>query len=76
MTGISTTVIENTTYYDGSCSCRLTFGLIGWTSSFSNLLSLGALEQRSVETEGALPVDHTLTIKLVRAYKIKISFSL
>jgi len=45
------------------CSCWLTFGLTGWASSASNLPLLGALEQCSIETEGALLVDHTLTIK-------------
>jgi len=33
-------------------------------------------EQRSAEAEGALPVDHTSTIKSVRAYKTIINFSL
>jgi len=51
-------------------------GLTGWASSTSSLSPSGALEQHSVEIEGVLPVDHTLTIKSVRAYKIIISFSL
>jgi len=34
---------------------------------------LVALERDSVETEGALLVDHTPTIKLVRTYENKIS---
>jgi len=51
-------------------------GLTRWASSTSSLSPPGALEQRSVETEGALPVDHTPTIKSVRAYKIIIGFSL
>jgi len=51
-------------------------GLTGWASSASSLSLLGALEQRFAETKGALPVGHTPTIKLVRAYKIIISFSL
>jgi len=41
--------------------------LIGWASSASSLSPPGALEQRSVKTGRALPVDHTPTIKLVRA---------
>ena len=45
--------------------------LTGWTSFASSLSTPSTLEQRSVETEGALP-----TIKSVRAYKIIISFSL
>jgi len=32
---------------------RLTFGLIGWANSVSNLPPLGALEQRSAETKGS-----------------------
>jgi len=35
---------------------------------------LGALEQRSAEPEGTLPVNHTPPIKFVKAYKIIISF--
>jgi len=45
-------------------------------SSVSGLSPLGALEQRYAGTEGALPIDHTPTIKSVRAYKIIISFGL
>ena len=41
---------------------QLTCGLPAWVSSASNLPLLGALEQRFVGTEGALPVNHTLTI--------------
>ena len=55
---------------------RVDLGLTGWASFASSLSLLGALEQRSVETKRALPVDHTPTIKLVRTYKIIISFSL
>ena len=51
-------------------------GLTGLTSSASSMSPPNTLEQRSIETEGALPVDHTPTIKSVRAYKIIISFSL
>jgi len=61
-----------------------TFGIVlvgwprlDWTESFAFGLSpLGAVEQRFDGTEGALPVDHTLNIKSVRAYKIIINFSL
>jgi len=49
--------------------------LTGWTSSASSFSPLGALEQRSIEADGAVPVDHTLTIKSVRTYKIIINFS-
>ena len=34
---------------------------------------LGALERGTTGIEGALPIDHTPTIKLVRAYENKIS---
>jgi len=40
----------------------------GWASFAFSLSPLGALEQRSIETDGALLVDHTPTIKSVRAY--------
>jgi len=45
-------------------------------SFISNLSSFVVRECGSVMTERALPTDHTSTIKLVRAYKIIISFSL
>jgi len=44
--------------------------------SVSSLTPLDAMEQCSAGTEGALPVDHTSTIKSMRAYKIIIIFSL
>ena len=44
--------------------------LTGWASFGSNLSPHGSLEQRSAETERALLVDHTSTVKVVRAYKI------
>jgi len=50
--------------------------LTGWASSASSLSLLGPLEQRSTETNGALPIDQTSIIKSMRAYKIIISFSL
>ena len=56
------------------CSCQLTL-VKSSTSDLSPLESvlclLVALERGSVETEGALPIDHTPTIKLVRAYKTR-----
>ena len=58
------------------CYCYLTLGWTEWQAPLLDYLFLLHFEQRSAETEGALPVDHTLTIKLVRAYKIIISFSL
>ena len=39
-------------------------------SSASDLSHLAALERDSVGTEGALPVDKTLTIKSVRAFSM------
>ena len=49
------------------------------TSDLSPLESvlplLIALERGSLEIEGALPVDHTSTIKSVRAYKTREVFS-
>ena len=51
-------------------------GLTRWASSASIQSHLSALEQRSAEIEGVLPINHTPTIKLVRAHKIIISFSL
>jgi len=76
----SNTIVDGSSFIcptvGAKCSCRLTFGLTRWASSASNLPLFGALEQRSVETEGALPVDQTSTIKSVRAYEIIISFSL
>ena len=57
--------------YMCECSCRLTL-VLSSNSDLSSLESflhlLVALERGSVETEGALPVDHTSTIKSVRAY--------
>ena len=43
---------------------------IEWESSAFGLSSIGALKRCSTRTNGTLPVDHTLTIKLVRAFKL------
>jgi len=50
--------------------------LTGWRRSAFGLSPSSTLEQRPIETEKVLPIDHTPTIKSVRAYKIIISFSL
>ena len=47
---------------------------IEWVSSSSDLSPISALRCRSTGIKGALPVDHTLTIKSVRAFKISNQF--
>jgi len=74
--GGSITNVDEIKFYWAPCwAPNVLFGWpqLDWIeSSTSGLSPLGALEQRSTGTEGALPIDHTLTIKSMRAYKISI----
>jgi len=45
---------------------------IEWASSTFDLFPIGASKYRSSGTKGVLPVDHTPTIKSVRAFKLKV----
>jgi len=47
---------------------------IKWASFTSDLSPIGALICCSTGTKGVIPIDHTLMIKSMRAYKINIQF--
>ena len=49
-------------------------GWMEWASSSSDMSPIGAPRCCSIGTNGTLPVDHTPTIKSVRAFKLQILF--
>ena len=65
--------VQDTSSHPMTWSVQYSFRLTLSPVDLGGKLRFFALERDSVGIEGALPVDHTLTIKSVRAYKNKIS---